>query len=200
WREAAESKPSRRAAESSRVEKQSGPQDSRVTMFCQYIKGVKLPDGFGSCFKHKVTDNDTNITGLKSHDCHIMMQRLLPYGLQNYLPDNIAKPIIELSSLFKQLSFERFMKKQKGYVRNKAKPEGSIAEGYVAEEALTLSSHYFRDVTTKFNRLERNVDPPPPTCQFQVFRSVCNTIGSIKRDGMYFTTVLRSTRTGPSSR
>ncbi|GJY92584.1 hypothetical protein Tco_0508366 [Tanacetum coccineum] len=71
--------------------------------FCQYIKGVKLPDGFGSCFKHKVTDNDTNITGLKSHDCHIMMQRLLPYGLQNYLPDNIAKPIIELSSLFKQL-------------------------------------------------------------------------------------------------
>ncbi|GJZ10274.1 hypothetical protein Tco_0545033 [Tanacetum coccineum] len=197
--------------------------------FCQYIKGVKLPDGFGSCFKHKVTDNDTNITGLKSHDCHIMMQRLLPYGLQNYLPDNIAKPIIELSSLFKQLCsatlmeddmlkasvkvveilceleriyppaffdimihlpihlalealeggpihprwmfpFERFMKKLKGYVRNKAKPEGSIAEGYVAEEALTLSSHYFRDVTTKFNRLERNVDPPPPTCRLQTQR------------------------------
>ncbi|GJR90368.1 zinc finger, PHD-type containing protein [Tanacetum coccineum] len=71
--------------------------------FCQYIKGVKLPDGFGSCFKHKVTDNDSNITGLKSHDCHIMMQRLLPYGLQNYLPDKIAKPIIDLCSLFKQI-------------------------------------------------------------------------------------------------
>ncbi|GJT08780.1 hypothetical protein Tco_0843242 [Tanacetum coccineum] len=204
--------------------------------FCQFIKGVKLPDGFGSCFKHKVTDNDTNITGLKSHDCHIMMQRLLPYGLQNYLPDKIAKPIIELCSLFKQICsttlmeddmlkaqikvvdilcdleliyppalfdimihlvihlplealeggpirprwmfpFERYMKKLKGYVRNKAKPEGSIAEGYVAEEALTFSSHYFRDVTTKFNRPDRNVDPPPPTCQFQVFRSVCKSIG-----------------------
>ena len=204
--------------------------------FCQYIKGVKLPDGFGSCFKHKVTDNDTNIKGLKSHDCHIMMQRLLPYGLQNYLPDKIAKPIIELCSFFKQICsatlmeddmlkaqikvvdilceleliyppalfdimvhlvihlpiealeggpirprwmypFERYMKKLKGYVRNKAKPEGSIAEGYVAEEALTFSSHYFRDVTTKFNRPDRNVDPPPPTCQFQVFRSVCKTIG-----------------------
>ncbi|GJX16181.1 hypothetical protein Tco_0217013 [Tanacetum coccineum] len=71
--------------------------------FCQYIKGVKLRDGCGSCFKHKVTDNDTNITGLKSHDCHIMMQRLLPYGLQNYLPDKIAKPIIDLCSLFKQI-------------------------------------------------------------------------------------------------
>nr|GFA09705.1 hypothetical protein [Tanacetum cinerariifolium] len=175
--------------------------------FCQFIKEVKLPDGFESCFKHKVADNDTNITGLKSHDCHIMMQRLVPYGLQNYLPDKIAKPIIELCSLFKQICsatlmeddmlkaqikrllkaglfaprwmfpFERYMKKLKGYVRNKAKQKGSIAEGYVAEEALTFSSYYFWDVTTKFNRPDRNVDPPPPTCQFQVFRSVCKSIG-----------------------
>nr|GEU42340.1 hypothetical protein [Tanacetum cinerariifolium] len=72
--------------------------------------------------------------------------------------------------------FERFMKKLKGYVRNKAKPEGSIAEGYVAKEALTFSSHYFRDVTMKFNHPDRNADPPPPTCQFQVFRSVCKSI------------------------
>ncbi|GKA29703.1 reverse transcriptase domain-containing protein [Tanacetum coccineum] len=70
--------------------------------------------------------------------------------------------------------FERYTKKLKGYVRNKAKPEGSIAEGYVAEEALTFSSHYFLDVTTKFNRPDHNVDPPPPTCRFQVFRSVGN--------------------------
>nr|GEW56294.1 hypothetical protein [Tanacetum cinerariifolium] len=64
--------------------------------------------------------------------------------------------------------FERYMKKLKGYVRNKAKPEGSIAKGYVTEEALIFISHYFRDVTMKFNRLDRNVDPPPPTCQFQI--------------------------------
>nr|GEX15510.1 hypothetical protein [Tanacetum cinerariifolium] len=53
--------------------------------------------------------------------------------------------------------FERFMKRLKNNVRNKAKPEGSIAKGYVAEEALTFSSHYFRDVTKKFNRLDYNV-------------------------------------------
>ncbi|GJV42611.1 pyruvate kinase [Tanacetum coccineum] len=204
--------------------------------FCQFIKGVKLPDGFGSNFKHKVTDNDTNITGLKSHDCHIMMQRLLPYGLQQYLPPDIAKPLIELCLFFKQICsqtlmvddmlkaqskvidilcnleliypptffdimihlvihlpleaifggpirprwmypFERYMKKLKNYVQNKAKPKGSIAEGYVAEEALTFSSHYFRDVTMKFNHPDRNVDCPPPTCQFQVFKSLCKSIG-----------------------
>ncbi|GJS93983.1 hypothetical protein Tco_0800951 [Tanacetum coccineum] len=179
---------------------------------------------------------NTVFVSLKSHDCHIMMQHLLPYELQQYLPDEVAKPIIELCLFFKQICsttlmgddmlkaqskvvnilcnleliyplaffdimihlvihlplealeggpirprwmfpFERFMKKLKGYVRNKAKPEGSIAEGYVAEEALTFSSHYFRDVTTKFNRPDRNVDPPPPTCQFQVFRSLCKSIG-----------------------
>ncbi|GJS91045.1 pyruvate kinase [Tanacetum coccineum] len=145
-------------------------------------QGVKLPDGFGSNFKHKVTNNDTNIMGLKSHDFHIMMQRLLPYGLQQYLPVKVAKPIIELCSFFKKICtatlmeddmlkaqsnvvdimcnleliypptffdimihlviylalealeggtihpwwmypFERFMKKLKNYVRNKAKPE-----------------------------------------------------------------------------
>ncbi|GJU53170.1 gag-pol polyprotein [Tanacetum coccineum] len=41
WREAAESKPSRRAAESSRVEKQSGPQDSRQTKHSK--SGLGLP-------------------------------------------------------------------------------------------------------------------------------------------------------------
>ncbi|GJS58859.1 hypothetical protein Tco_0653643 [Tanacetum coccineum] len=40
--------------------------------------------------------------------------------------------------------FERYMKKLKKYVRNKAKPEGSIAEGYVAEEALNFCSYYFQ--------------------------------------------------------
>ncbi|GKA96609.1 F-box domain containing protein [Tanacetum coccineum] len=45
------------------------------------------------------------------------------------------------------------------------------------KKALTFSSHYFRDVTTKFNRPDRNVDCPPPTCQFQVFKSLCKSIG-----------------------
>ncbi|GKE58533.1 hypothetical protein Tco_1497718 [Tanacetum coccineum] len=35
-------------------------------LFCKFIKGVRLPDGFGSNFKQKVTADDNNITGLKS--------------------------------------------------------------------------------------------------------------------------------------
>nr|GEZ92795.1 hypothetical protein [Tanacetum cinerariifolium] len=158
--------------------------------FCQFIKGVKLPDGFESCFKNKVTDNYTNITGLKSHDCHIMMQRLLSYGLQNYLPDKIAKPIIELCSLFKQICSATLM--EDDILKAQIKVVDILCDLeliyppalfdimihlviHLPLEALEGGpirprSHYFRDVTTKFNRPGRNVDPPPPTCQFQVFR------------------------------
>ncbi|GJT89482.1 reverse transcriptase domain-containing protein [Tanacetum coccineum] len=92
-------------------------------------------------------------------------------------------------------SFERYMKKLKGYVRNKAKLEGSIAEGYVAKETLTFSSHYFRDVTTKFNRPDRNMDPPPPTCQFQIRqRHVDNDKDPEVVDGVRYVVHIRDER------
>ena len=46
----------------------------------------------------------------------------------------------------------------KAYVRNKAHPEGSIAEGYTGHECLTFCSMYFRGIETRFNRSERNYD------------------------------------------
>ena len=52
---------------------------------------------------------------------------------------------------------ERRLYTLKRSVRNKARPEGSIAEAYVANEALTFCSRYMDDVETRFNRLPRNV-------------------------------------------
>lgn len=50
------------------------------------------------------------------------------------------------------------MHKLKGYIRNKAHPEGSIAEGYIDNECLTFCSLYLDDVETRFNRPDRNYD------------------------------------------
>jgi len=36
----------------------------------------------------------------------------------------------------------------KGYVRNKAHLEGSIVEGYVAEECMTFCARYLVDIVT----------------------------------------------------
>lgn len=41
-------------------------------------------------------------------------------------------------------------------MRNRSHPEGSIAEGYLAEESLTFCSQYFQGVETRLNRPKRN--------------------------------------------
>jgi len=54
---------------------------------------------------------------------------------------------------------ERYLCKLKSYVRNRAHPEGSIAEGYIDEEALTYFSRYVhKNVETRLNRTCRNYD------------------------------------------
>ena len=52
----------------------------------------------------------------------------------------------------------RIMHTLKEFVRNRARPEGSIAEAYIADECLTFCSRYLHRVETRFNRLERNED------------------------------------------
>jgi hypothetical protein len=49
---------------------------------------------------------------------------------------------------------ERYLRTLKGYVKNKARPEGSIAEGYMSEECLTFCSRFFDNISTKLNRPE----------------------------------------------
>jgi hypothetical protein len=74
---------------------------------------------------------------------------------------------------------ERRLYTLKKSVRNKARPEGSIAEAYVADEALTFYSRYMEDLETRFNRLPRNVgfsDQSPYTVD--VFGHGVNLIGA----------------------
>ncbi|KAK1578443.1 hypothetical protein Q3G72_030296 [Acer saccharum] len=53
--------------------------------------------------------------------------------------------------------FERYLGTLKKYVRNKAKPEGFIAEAYLVNEALTFCSMYLDGIEIKFNPPKRNM-------------------------------------------
>lgn len=54
---------------------------------------------------------------------------------------------------------QRYLCTLKSYVRNKGRPEGSIAEGYLAEECLSFCSLYLdENVETRHNRVGRNED------------------------------------------
>lgn len=41
--------------------------------------------------------------GLKTHDCHILLQRVLPAGLRGLLDDDIYQAIAELGKFFREL-------------------------------------------------------------------------------------------------
>lgn len=41
--------------------------------------------------------------GLKSHDCHVLLQRVLPVGIRKYLKKRVCTPLMELSHFFQQI-------------------------------------------------------------------------------------------------
>lgn len=71
------------------------------------------------------------------------------------------------------------MRTLKSYVRKKARPEGSIAKGYLADECLTFCSRYMDDMSTKFNRKSRNNDGDneAPSSGLDVFRPLGRPLG-----------------------
>uniref|UniRef100_A0A7N2N0X3 DUF4218 domain-containing protein n=1 Tax=Quercus lobata TaxID=97700 RepID=A0A7N2N0X3_QUELO len=52
----------------------------------------------------------------------------------------------------------RYLSRLKSYMRNKATPEGSIAEGYIVEECLTFCSRYMHGIETIVTRPIRTVE------------------------------------------
>jgi hypothetical protein len=74
---------------------------------------------------------------------------------------------------------ERRLYTLKRSIRNKAQPEGSIAEAYVVDESLTFCSRYMDDVETRFNRVPRNLGFSDPSAHnADIFRHHVNLIGA----------------------
>lgn len=72
-------------------------------IFLNVLKSVKVPDGYSSNISKCINLETRQIHGLKSHDCHILMQQLLPIALRKSVPKHVCKAIIGLCDVFKQL-------------------------------------------------------------------------------------------------
>ncbi|CAL8134297.1 unnamed protein product [Prunus armeniaca] len=83
-----------------------------------------------SLYGMKVSE-DSRLLGLKSYDCHTLMQQLLLVAIRFVL----EKPA-------------RYMKVLKGYIQNHIRPEGCIAERYIAKEAIEFCTEHLSDVST----------------------------------------------------
>ncbi|XP_026384531.1 uncharacterized protein LOC113280095 [Papaver somniferum] len=71
--------------------------------FSKFLKSVKFPDGYAANISRSVNVNEGKISGLKSHDCHVLLQRLLPVGIRPYLKKDLCTPLIELCNFFHDL-------------------------------------------------------------------------------------------------
>jgi hypothetical protein len=72
-------------------------------VICMWLKELKFPDGYASNWSRSVNVEECKFQGLKSHDCHIFMERLLPVVFRDFLLDYIWEPLTELSNFFRDL-------------------------------------------------------------------------------------------------
>ncbi|XP_028072583.1 uncharacterized protein LOC114274804 [Camellia sinensis] len=71
--------------------------------FCEFLKSIKYPDGYAANISRCVNTKGDKLTGLKSHDCHVLIQRLLPIGMRGYLHNDICVALFELENFFQEL-------------------------------------------------------------------------------------------------
>ncbi|XP_026384960.1 uncharacterized protein LOC113280563 [Papaver somniferum] len=89
--------------------------------FCRFLKSVKFPDGYAANIARSANVDDGKISGLKSHDCHVFLQKILPVGIRSFLPTDVCTALIELSSFFhdlcaKKLNVSHLEEMEKGIV------------------------------------------------------------------------------------
>ncbi|CAN6678842.1 unnamed protein product [Malus baccata var. baccata] len=73
------------------------------TAFCKVLSTIRVPDGHSSNLSRCVHVNERKIHGLKNHDCHVLMQQLLPFAIRPVLPEAVTRVLLELSAIFRQL-------------------------------------------------------------------------------------------------
>jgi hypothetical protein len=71
-------------------------------VFCDFLWEVKFPDGLASNISRCLNAEGTKVHGLKIHDCHILLQRILPAAMRGFLDKDRYEAIAELGRFFRQ--------------------------------------------------------------------------------------------------
>ncbi|KAL6532724.1 hypothetical protein OROGR_013684 [Orobanche gracilis] len=70
----------------------------------QTLHSVKVPEGYSSNIKSLVSVTVLKLKGLKSHDCHVIMENLLPIAIRSIFPEKVRVTITKLCWFFKSMS------------------------------------------------------------------------------------------------
>jgi hypothetical protein len=69
---------------------------TKKKIFCERLAHLKLLDGYNSNIRNCISLEECKIMGLKSHDCHVLLQQLFLVGLRRLLPKGTRNAIFQL--------------------------------------------------------------------------------------------------------
>jgi hypothetical protein len=75
-----------------------------------WMKNLKFSDGFVRSFKRAVNLRTGMLIGVKSHDCHVIIEWLLLNMLCGYVHKDVWKTLAELSYFYRQLCAKEIKK------------------------------------------------------------------------------------------
>ncbi|XP_024196093.1 uncharacterized protein LOC112199289 [Rosa chinensis] len=70
---------------------------------CGSFHGMKVPENYSSNISSLVSMDELRLSGLKSHDCHALMQQLLPVAIRGVLEKPVRIAIIRLCLFFNEI-------------------------------------------------------------------------------------------------
>ena len=70
---------------------------------CDWLRKLKLPDGYASNIANCV-DEDDNLVGLKSHDCHVIFQRIMSVAFRDLIHNALWNAMTELYHFFRDIT------------------------------------------------------------------------------------------------
>jgi hypothetical protein len=77
---------------------------------------IKFPNGYAAGLKRAVNLKTGKLSGLESHDFHILMERIIPVMFCGYMPDAMWQAIAKLSYFYMQICAKEISKKYDGEV------------------------------------------------------------------------------------
>jgi hypothetical protein len=73
------------------------------TRFFAFLQDVKFPDGYASNITRSLSDDETKLRSLKTHDCHIILERLLAADIRGVLDQDNYEAVADLGMFFREL-------------------------------------------------------------------------------------------------
>ncbi|GMI78241.1 hypothetical protein HRI_001493400 [Hibiscus trionum] len=83
---------------------------SEKNSFLKVLKEMKTPDEYSSNVSRCVHLKQRKLLGLKSYDCHLLMQEFFPIAIQGNLPEKVYMVLIEVCN-FLEIFALRSLKK-----------------------------------------------------------------------------------------